>query len=113
MPGVFHIRHGQAELHAIRQFMHRGCTRRSTVRVLHAQVFAGYRQQRLDPLTLGVAVHRLGNRVLETHRYLLTLAPGCQLLGNLRFQRLRRLALGHAQVDRQLERFVVQPHKGQ
>ena len=113
MPGVFNIRHGQAKLHAVGQFMHRGCPRRSAELVFHAQVFTGHRQQRLDPLTLGVAVHRLGDGVVEGHRHLLALAPGRQLFGNLCFQCFRRLALGHAQVDRQFERLVVQPHKRQ
>ncbi|MNP35952.1 hypothetical protein D3C76_1293070 [compost metagenome] len=80
---------------------------------LHAQVFTGHRQQCLDPFTLGVAVHRLGDRSVEGHGDLGLLAPGRELVAEFTLEHFRRLADRHAQVDREFEGLVIHADVGQ
>src|SRR3989344_6965527 len=107
--GVFDVRHGQAELHAVGQFVHRGGAGGGAELVLHAEVFAGHGEQGLDPFTLGIAVHRLGNGEVEGRYNVAVLAPGIQFRGDFGFQYLRGFALRYSQVDCKLEGFVIHP----
>ncbi|MNF06382.1 hypothetical protein D3C80_2063180 [compost metagenome] len=62
--------------------MHRGGAGGGAELVLHAEVFAGHSEQGLDPFALGVAVHRLGDGVVQRRGDFALLAPGIELGGN-------------------------------
>lgn len=73
----------------------------------HVQVFRGDGEQGFYPLAFRIAVHRFGNGPLENGRDVAFPSPGIKLPSDVGLERLRRFAFRHAQVDGELEGFIV------